>query len=269
MSNYEFFRVEVENNICVITISRPKALNALSTAVVTELDTVLDDVAAMKDARVVIFTGDGDKAFVAGGDIKEMYVMNPGDAINYSILGNKVLYKIENLPQPTIAAVNGFALGGGTEIAMSFDIRIASEKAIFGQPEVGLGITPGFGGTQRLPRLVGKGMSKLLIYSADKINAQEALRIGLVQKVVPHEDLMAETKKIAGRIARNSPSAVQLCKVAINQGLEMDFVSSVVYEQHVFGHCFTNEDQVEGMKAFVEKGKPNFTGKPFQKPMPE
>lgn len=269
MSKYEFFRFDVEESIAVITIARPKALNALSTAVVTELERVLDEVAARRDIRVVIFTGDGDKAFVAGGDIKEMYVKNPEEGIQYSILGNRVLYKIENLPQPTLAAVNGFALGGGTEIAMAFDIRIASDKAIFGQPEVGLGITPGFGGTQRLPRLAGKGMGKLLIYTADRIDAQEALRIGLVQKVVPHGELMEETKKIARRIARNSPSAVRLSKVAINQGLEMDFASAMVFEQHVFGHCFTNQDQVDGMKAFVEKGKALFTDKPFPKPMPE
>lgn len=267
MANYEFFRVEVEDNVALITISRPKALNALSSAVVTELEILIDEVSAMDDVRAVIFTGDGDKAFVAGGDIKEMYVMNPEDGVKYSKLGTRVLQKIENMPQPTIAAVNGFALGGGTEIAMAFDIRIASDKAIFGQPEVGLGITPGFAGTQRLPRLVGKGMGKLLIYTADKIDAQEALRIGLVQKVVPHADLLEETKKIARRIVKNSPSAVRLSKVAINQGLEMDFVSANVFESQVFGLCFTNEDQVEGMKAFVEKKKANFTGKPFQKPM--
>ena len=166
MKQYEFFRVTLEDHIATITISRPKALNALSTAVVTELETVIEDVSAMDDAWVVIFTGDGDKAFVAGGDIKEMYTMNPDQGVAYSKLGTRVLYKIENMPQPTIAAVNGFALGGGTEIAMAFDIRIASSKAVFGQPETGLGIIPGFAGTQRLPRLVGKGMAKMLIYSS-------------------------------------------------------------------------------------------------------
>ena len=265
MKQYEFFRVTLEDHIATITISRPKALNALSTAVVTELETVIADVSAMDDAWVVIFTGDGDKAFVAGGDIKEMYTMTPDEGVAYSKLGTRVLYKIENMPQPTIAAVNGYALGGGTEIAMSFDIRIASSKAVFGQPETGLGIIPGFAGTQRLPRLVGKGMAKMLIYSSMRIKADEALRIGLVQKVVPPEDLMDEARALAKQIASCSPSAVRLAKAAINQGLEMDFWSGNVYESHVFGLCFTNADQIEGMRAFVEKDKAHCDGKPLKK----
>ena len=268
MKEYSYFKVSVEEHIAVITISRPKALNALSTAVVTELETVIADVSEMDDVWVVIFTGDGDKAFVAGGDIKEMYVMDPDEGVAYSKLGTRVLYKIENMPQPTIAAVNGYALGGGTEIAMAFDIRIASDKAIFGQPETGLGIIPGFAGTQRLPRLVGKGMAKMLIYSSMRIDAAEALRIGLVQKVVPHSDLMKEAKALAGKIAACSPHAVRLAKAAINQGLEMDFWSGNVYESHVFGLCFTNEDQVEGMRAFVEKDKAVFSGKALPKGRP-
>lgn len=265
MDSYHFFQVEVEEKIAMITISCPNALHALSLAVVTELERLIDDVSTREDIRVVIFTGYGDKTFIAGGDIKEMYVMNPCDAINYSKLGTRVLQKIENMPQPTIAAVNGFALGGGTELAMAFDIRIASDKAIFGQPEVGLGIIPGFGGTQRLPRLVGKGMSKFLIYTADQIDAHEALRIGLVQKVVPHQNLLEETKSIACKIAKNSPSALRLSKVAINQGLEMDFISANVFESQVFGLCFINRDREEGMRAFIEKTKANFTGEPSQK----
>jgi len=270
MKNYTYFRVELEKHIAVITISRPDALNALSTTVVAELETVIDDISEMDDVWVVIFTGDGDRAFVAGGDIKEMYVMNPEQGVTYSKLGTRVLYKIENMPQPTIAAVNGFALGGGTEIAMAFDIRIASDKAVFGQPETGLGIIPGFAGTQRLPRLVGKGMAKMLIFSAMRIKADEALRIGLVQKVVPHADLMKETMALAGQIASTcSPNAVRLAKSAINQGLEMDFWSGNIYESHVFGLCFSNADQTEGMRAFVEKDKALFNGKALPKGKPE
>ena len=262
MKEYRYFKVEIEERIATITISRPKSLNALSTDVVMELETVVDDISVMRDVRAVIFTGDGDKAFVAGGDIKEMATMNPSDGIAYSKLGTRVLYKIENMPQPTIAAVNGYALGGGTELAMAFDIRIASDKAVFGQPETSLGIMPGFAGTQRLPRLVGKGMAKLLIFSSMRIDAAEALRIGLVEKVVPHADLQQEVKTLASKIASCSPHAVQLSKAAINQGLEMDFWSANVYETYVFGNCFTNSDQVEGMRAFIDKGKPTFTGAP-------
>lgn len=265
MKEYQYFRVELEDHIATITISRLKALNALSWDLVTELETVIDDVSAMEDVWVVIFTGDGDKAFVAGGDIKEMYVMNPEKGVAYSKLGTRVLYKIENMPQPTIAAVNGYALGGGTEIAMAFDMRIASDRAIFGQPETGLGIIPGFAGTQRLSRLVGKGMAKMMIFTSMRIKADEALRIGLVQRVVPHESLMDEAKKLANQIASCSPNAVRLAKSAINQGFEMDFWSANVYESHVFGLCFTNSDQVEGMRAFVEKDKAVFTGKPLPK----
>lgn len=265
MKTYKYFKFSIENYIATITISRPEALNALSSAVVRELGELIDDLSVMKELRAVIFTGDGKKAFVSGGDIKEMYIMNPNDGVEFSKLGTSVLNKIENMPQPTIAAVNGYALGGGTELSMAFDIRIASDNAIFGQPETSLGIIPGFAGTQRLPRLVGKGMAKLLIYTGDRISADEALRIGLVQKVVPQEKLMEEAKKIAERIAANSPYAVRLAKKAINQGVEMDFVSSNIYESHVFGLCFTNSDQIEGMGAFVNKGKAIFTGEPLPK----
>ena len=265
VKTYNYFKLEIDGFIATITISRPEALNALSTAVVKELGELIDDLSEMKDLRAVIFTGDGKKAFVSGGDIKEMYSMNPDDAVAFSKLGTSVLNKIENMPQPTIAAVNGYALGGGTELAMAFDIRIASDNAVFGQPETKLGIIPGFAGTQRLPRLVGKGMAKLLIYTGDRISAEEALRIGLIQKIVPQDELMFEAKRIAARIADNSPHAVRLSKKAINQGLEMDFVSSNIYESHVFGLCFTNHDQVDGMGAFVNKSKASFTGEPLPK----
>ncbi|WP_329888019.1 enoyl-CoA hydratase-related protein [Pseudoramibacter sp. HA2172] len=266
MKEYHFFKQNQNNKILTIKISRLEALNALSTEVVTELGQLIDDVSKMiDDVWVVIFTGDGDKSFVAGGDIKEMYVKNPDEAVAYAQLGQSVLYKIENMPQPTIAAVNGFALGGGTELAMAFDIRIASNKAVFGQPETGLGIIPGFAGTQRLPRLVSKSDAKWLIFSSDRINAEEALRIGLVSRVVPHEQLMNEAMKMAKKIASNSPYAVRLAKKSINQGLEMDFWSGNIYERHVFGLCFTNEDQVEGMRAFIDKDKVTFTGNALSK----
>ncbi len=265
MKEYQYFRIEIEEHVAVVTISRPKALNALSGELIRELDALVGEISGMDDVWVVIFTGDGDKSFVAGADIKEMYMMTPEEAVAYAKLGTSVLDKIEHMPQPTIAAVNGFTLGGGSELSMACDIRIASDKASFAQPETGLGIIPGFAGTQRMARLIGKGMAKLLIYSSMRIKADEALRIGLVQRVVPHESLMEEARKLALKIASCSPSAVRYAKLAINQGLEMDQWSGTVYESHVFGMCFTNSDQVEGMRAFVEKDKATFTGRSLPK----
>ncbi|NPV30015.1 MAG: crotonase [Firmicutes bacterium] len=265
MKDFKYFLIEKDEGIAVITFNRPEALNALSIPLMEELEELVDSLPAEKDIQVAIFTGAGEKAFIAGGDIKVMYPMTPHEAKEYAKLGQRVLYKIENLEIPTIGAINGYALGGGTEVAMAFDIRIASERAVFGQPEVYLGITPGYAGTQRLPRLVGKGMGKMLIFTGDHISAEEAYRIGLVQKVVPHEKLLEEAKALARRIMKNSPVAVRLAKVAINQGLEMDFWSACVYEAHVFGMCFTYEDQSEGMSAFIEKRKPQFSGKMLPK----
>lgn len=250
----------VEEGLATITIHRPKALNALNLQTLTELREIIETVAVAKDVQVVIITGSGEKSFVAGADIIEMSTRDAVGGRLWGQGGQDIFTAIENLPQPVIAAVNGFALGGGCELACACDIRYASENAKFGQPEVGLGITPGFGGTQRLPRVVGRGYGKELIYTAQIIDAQEAYRIGLVNKVVPQTELMDTVKALAKRIQRNAPTAVQLSKAAINRGLDCDVVTGVAYEAEVFGLCFATADQKEGMKAFVEKRKPIFTG---------
>ncbi|MBA5850838.1 short-chain-enoyl-CoA hydratase [Clostridium sp. cel8] len=251
---------EKEGKIALITINRPKALNALNTETLTEIDCVIDKIATDEDIFAVILTGSG-KAFVAGADISEMKDLNADQGRKFGILGNKVFRKLENLEKPVIAAVNGFALGGGCEISMACDIRIASSKAKFGQPESGLGITPGFGGTQRLTRLVGLGMAKELIYTAKIIKADEALRIGLVNKVVEPEKLMDEAKAMANQIIANAPIAVRLCKAAINRGIQTDIDTGIAYESEVFGQCFATEDQKEGMSAFLEKREKSFKNK--------
>lgn len=234
--------LEKEGKIAVVTINRPNALNALNSETLKELDFVFDDLAADDNILTVILTGAG-KAFIAGADITEMKDLNALEGRKFGMLGNKVFRKIEILDKPVIAAVNGFALGGGCEISMACDIRIASAKAKFGQPETGLGITPGFGGTQRLARIVGVGMAKQLIYTADMIGAEEALRIGLVNKVVEPDALMGEAKAIADKIASNAPIAVKLSKSAINRGIQCDIDTAVMYESEVFGECFSTEDQ--------------------------
>ena len=260
MSEYTTLLLSKENGVAVVTINRPKALNALNEAVLNELSLAFDELAVNDAVKAVILIGSGDKAFVAGADITQMKDMNVIEGKLFGEKGQKVFLKIEQFPKPVIAAVHGFALGGGCELAMSCDIRIASEAAKFGQPEVGLGIIPGFGGTQRLARLVGRGMAKLLIYTADIVDAQEALRIGLVQKVVATEVLLDEAQAIAKRILKKSSSAVSLAKDAINRGLEMDIPNAMQYEAYIFGTCFASEDQKEGMTAFVEKRKPAFSG---------
>jgi enoyl-CoA hydratase len=246
---------EKEGKIAVVTINRPKALNALNTETLKELDFVIDELALDSEVYAVILTGAGEKAFVAGADISEMKEMNVSAGRKFGILGNKVFRKLEILDKPVIAALNGFTLGGGCELSMACDIRIASSKAKIGQPEVGLGITPGFGGTQRLVRLVGMGMAKQLIYTARNIDASEALRIGLVNKVVEPETLMDEAKALANTIAKNAPIAVKLCKEAINRGSQCDIDTALMYESEVFGECFSTEDQKDAMTAFVEKRK--------------
>jgi len=250
--NYSNIIFEKEGNLAIVKINRPKALNALNSETLKELDNVIDTIAQDDEVYVVVLTGEG-KAFVAGADISEMKDLNPMEGRNFGVLGNRVFRKLENLDKPVIAAINGFALGGGCELSMACDIRVASGKAKFGQPEVGLGITPGFGGTQRLARLVGEGMAKQLIYTGDIITAEEALRIGLVNKVVEPEVLLDEVKAMAMKIAKNAPIAVKLCKTAINKGMQMDIDSAIAYEAEVFGLCFSSEDQKEGMTAFVEK----------------
>ena len=250
----EFITYEVEGQIGIITINRPKALNALNSAVLDELDKTLDAV-DQEAIRCLILTGAGEKSFVAGADIGEMSTLTKAEGEAFGKKGNDVFRKLETFPIPVIAAVNGFALGGGCEISMSCDIRICSENAVFGQPEVGLGITPGFGGTQRLARIVGTGKAKEMIYGARNIKAEEAYRIGLVNNVYPAEELMPAAKKLASTIARNAPIAVRNCKRAINEGIQVDMDQAIVIEEKLVGSCFETCDQKEGMNAFLEKRK--------------
>ena len=245
-----FVEYNVEGYVGIITINRPKALNALNADVLSELKTTLEGV-DLESVRALIITGAGEKAFVAGADISAMSSMTGEEAKNFGKFGNDVFLMLENFPVPVIAAVNGFALGGGNELAMSCDIRICSENAVFGQPEVGLGITPGFGGTQRLARLVSPGMAKELIFTARNIKAPEAYRIGLVNAVYPQEELMPAAMKLAQRIAANAPIAVRESKDAINRGLQTDIEHAVEIEECDFGSCFGSEDQREAMKAFL------------------
>lgn len=261
MSEYENLLFEVDSGIGLVTINRPKALNALNAATIYELERLFDELAKDHTVKAVILTGSGEKSFVAGADITEMQSMSAIEGRNWGKLAQAVFNKIENLPKPVIAAVNGYALGGGCEISMACDIRIASEKAKFGQPEVSLGIPPGFGGTQRLSRLVGKGRAKELLFTGDMIDAVEAYRIGLVNKVVAPAELITTAKAMAQRIMSRAPIAVQICKAAVNEGLDTDLESGIAYEAEVFGLCFSTDDQKEGMAAFIEKRKANFTGK--------
>lgn len=250
----EYIVYEQKAAVGIITISREKALNALNSAVLEELDATLDTV-NLEEVRCLILTGAGQKSFVAGADIGEMSSLSKAEGEAFGKKGNDIFRKLETFPIPVIAAVNGFALGGGCEISMSCDIRICSDNAVFGQPEVGLGITPGFGGTQRLARLVGPGMAKQMIYTARNIKADEALRIGLVNAVYPQEELMAAAEKMAAGIAKNAPIAVRNCKKAINEGLDADMDQAIVIEEKLFGDCFESLDQKEGMAAFLEKRK--------------
>lgn len=239
----------------MVTIDRPKALNALNPDVLADLKATFEGI-DQNEIRCVVITGAGEKSFVAGADIGSMSTMTKAEGEAFGKLGNDIFRMIETFPIPVIAAINGFALGGGNELAMSCDIRICSENAMFGQPEVGLGITPGFGGTQRLARLVSPGMAKQLVYAATNIDAQEALRIGLVNAVYPQAELMENVMKLAGKIARNAPIAVRNCKKAINDGLEVGMDEAIVIEEKLFGDCFETHDQQEGMACFLSKEKP-------------
>ena len=247
--------LEKKGYIAVATINRPKALNALNSEVLSDLDELVATVKADDEIRALVITGSGEKAFVAGADIGEMSTLTKEGGTAFGKHGNDVFRAIETLPIPTIAAVNGFALGGGCELSMACDIRICADTAVFGQPETGLGITPGFGGTQRLARLVGPGMAKQLIYTAKNIKADEAYRIGLVNAVYPLDELMPAAEKMAETIAKNAPIAVRACKKAINEGLEAKMDDAVVIEEKLFGSCFETADQKEGMGAFLEKRK--------------
>ncbi|MCH4167170.1 MAG: enoyl-CoA hydratase-related protein [Megasphaera sp.] len=256
--NIEFTK---EDGIGVLTINRPKALNALNTDTVVELNDCVSKIENDPEVKVLIVTGGGKKSFVAGADIVEMSTKNAIEGRHFGKISQDTFTRIENLPQPVIAAVNGFALGGGCELACACDFRYASENAKFGQPEVGLGITPGFGGTQRLPRVVGRGYGKEMIFRANMIDAQEAHRIGLVNAVMPQEELMDYAKKVAKEIAGNAKIAVQLAKTAVNRGINCDVITGIAYEDEVFGLCFSTDDQKEGMAAFVEKRAKHFTDK--------
>ena len=250
----EFVLYEQKGAVGIITISREKALNALNSTVLDELDKTLDAV-KLDEVRCLILTGAGQKSFVAGADIGEMSTLTKAEGEAFGKKGNDVFRKLETFPIPVIAAINGFALGGGCEISMSCDIRICSDNAVFGQPEVGLGITPGFGGTQRLARIVGVGMAKQMIYSARNIKADEAYRIGLVNAVYTQEELLPAAEKMAAGIAKNAPIAVRNCKKAINDGLQVDMDQAIVIEEKLFGDCFESEDQKYGMSFFLDKNK--------------
>ena len=255
--DYKLLLVENNEGIVTITINNEKSLNALNAALMAELADAFTAINKDQFVDVVILTGAG-RSFVAGADISEMASLNAAQGALWGQAGMRTFRIIETLRQPVIAAVNGFALGGGCEISMSCDIRIASTKAKFGQPEVGLGITPGFGGTQRLARLVGMGKAKQLIYTAEIIPAQEAYRIGLVDELAEPEELMDKAMAMAKTIQKNAKLAVQYAKQAINTGMQTDIESGMIIEEHVFGLCFATEDQKEGMQAFLEKRKANF-----------
>nr|VFJ54611.1 MAG: enoyl-CoA hydratase [Candidatus Kentron sp. FW]VFJ54649.1 MAG: enoyl-CoA hydratase [Candidatus Kentron sp. FW] len=250
-----------EEGIYLITINRPKVLNALNAQTVSELELALREVAADKTARALLITGAGEKSFVAGGDIAEMQDLDAMQAKAFGEQGLRVLRGLEQLPVPVIAVINGFCLGGGNELAMACDWMLASDKAVFGQPEVNLGVTPGFGGTQRLTRLVGTAMAMEMITTGRNVKADEAKEIGLVNHVYPAEELMDQAMKMAKTIAGKGPVSVKLSKEAIQRGQHMDLDSAGLFESEIFGLCFATSDQKEGMTAFVEKRKAVFKNK--------
>ena len=258
---YKYLLLEKEDGIGILYINRPEAMNALNTGVLEEIIQAVGEISRDNEIQVLIITGAGDKSFVAGADIKEMHGLTAVEGREFGYIGQAAFRAIEKLEKPVIAAVNGFALGGGCELAMAADIRLASEKAKFGQPEVGLGITPGFGGTQRLPRLVGEGRAMELILTANTINAEEAYRIGLVNHIYPAADLLDETRKMARKIMANAPLAVKYAKSAVNKGLQTDIDTGMAIEADLFGICFSTEDQKAGMGAFLNKEKASFKAK--------
>jgi len=252
---------ELKGHVGVLTISRPEALNALNSAIIAGLSAQLDEIAA-SDARCIILTGAGEKSFVAGADIGEMAGFNPEQAEAFSVGGNLVMEKLENLPMPVIAAVNGFALGGGCELALACDIRLASENAMFSMPEAGLGIPPGFGGVQRLARVVGLSKAKELAFTTNRVKAPEALALGLVNGVYPADGLMGAAMQMAEKIASNAPVAVRAIKKIANGSVGVPLCESTRLESPLFGECFATGDQKQAMAAFMEKKKPApFTGK--------
>ncbi|MBI3895702.1 MAG: enoyl-CoA hydratase/isomerase family protein [Acidobacteria bacterium] len=258
---YENLLVEASESIALVTINRPKVLNALSAKTLEELEACFREFQHDPNVRVVILTGAGDRAFVAGADINEFADYSPLQAREFSLRGQAFFHKVENLGKPTIAAIHGFALGGGCELALSCSIRIATQSARLGLPEVKLGIIPGYGGTQRLPRLIGKGMALQMILSGEPISAEEALRWGLVNQVVPPEQLLPAAKDLAKKIIANAPLAVQYCLEAIHQGLNVSLEQGLLLESALFGMAFATEDMREGIKSFLGKRSPQFTGR--------
>lgn len=257
---YEYLKTEERGAVALLTISALKSLNALNSAILKEMDDYLTHFDCNR-YRCLVITGDGEKSFVAGADISEMATLDAAQGQAFGSRGAAVFRKLETLHVPVIAAVNGFALGGGCELAMACDIRICSDNAKFGQPEVGLGIIPGFSGTVRLARLVGMGIAKQLIYTGKVVKADEALRIGLVNAVYSQAELMERAMEMANQIAANAPLAVKAAKLCINTEWDLDADEAIQYESGIFGHCFATEDQKNGMKAFLEKGKYEFQGK--------
>jgi enoyl-CoA hydratase len=257
---YKNLLVEVADGIAVVKINRPQVLNALNRETLQELRQAMQEVGGRKDVRAIILTGEGEKAFVAGADVAEMKTMSPIEALALSRLGHEALGMIEGLTKPVIAAVNGYALGGGLEIALACDFIYASEKAKLGLPEVTLGIFPGFGGTQRLPRLIGQGRAKELIFTGKMIDASEANALGIVNKVFPSDKLMDEVLKTARTIAQNGPVAVSMAKGAVNAGYDEGREAGEAIEMTAWGNAFATHDQKEGMGAFLEKRKPEFKG---------
>ena len=255
---YQFLKIEHNDGITVMTISAPKSLNALNSTILKEMSDFIGSLDAK--TRVLIITGDGEKSFVAGADISEMAHLNEPQGFEFGRLGAQVFRRIETLPIPVIAAINGFALGGGCELAMSCDIRICSSNAKFGQPEVGLGIIPGFSGTYRLPKLIGQGYAKEMIYTCKVIRADEALRIGLVNAVYEQPELIEKAMEMARMMLKNAPVAIGLAKQSINEGYDLDADGAIALENKLFGKCFATRDQKEGMDAFLNKRKAEFLG---------
>lgn len=257
---YENILFEVQDGVGVLTFNRPKSLNALNPATIEEVNDVIERVRQDDSVKVLVLTGAGEKAFVAGADITKFQEMNPLTAKLFAARGQEVFFKLEALSMPVIACVNGFALGGGCEIAMSCDFIYASDKAKFGQPEINLGVIPGFGGTQRLPRLIGRAKAKELCMTGEMIDAQQAKELGLVAKIFPADQLMAETMKVAKLLASRSQVALSGIKMVIDRGVDVDLKSGCSLEAEAFGVSFSSEDAKEGVAAFIEKRKPNFKG---------
>jgi enoyl-CoA hydratase len=261
MSDWKHLRLERGEGWALLTLSRPKVLNALNRELLEELDEAITHVEKSNDIKVLVITGEGGKAFVAGADISELRrIESAGEAQRQAEFGQAILGRIENLPKPVIMAVNGYALGGGCELAMCGDIILAAENARFGQPEINLGVIPGYGGTQRLARLVGRNMAKYLCMTGEMISAEEAFRIGLVQKVVPADRLLDEAKRLAAELAKKAPVALRFIKRTVDRGLETDLHTGLALEASSFGVVFDTKDRIEGMDAFLEKRAPVFKG---------